>query len=209
MSQCELSGNLNLFLPGWHYNYLIVHIHKNHQIAAARMKRRFMTCLCSKLPWSLLFLKAPRCMDTFPLFDAAKLQKHTCAHTPTHTSSILSPALRVPLCAAGLSGLMCLMKTPLIISPLLSLRPMPLPPIMLIPRDWPTARVSLTLKHREEPRSLSPRQIILQVQKRTSASNLNAGILRVNLLLFTVAQVLWRSLGLFSLFSHRGLSFGD
>ncbi|TNN61201.1 hypothetical protein EYF80_028586 [Liparis tanakae] len=55
---------------------------------------------------------------------------------------------RVPLCAAGLSGLMCLTKTPLIISPLLSLRPMPLPPMMLRPRDWPGARVSRTLQHK-------------------------------------------------------------
>lgn len=75
-----------------------------------------------------------------------QLQPNT--HTDSHTSSILSPVRRVPLCAAGLSGLMCLMKTPLIISPLLSLRPMPLPPIMLIPRDWPGARVSRTLKHK-------------------------------------------------------------
>lgn len=68
-------------------------------------------------------------------------------HKHTHTSSILSPVRRVPLCAAGLSGLMCLMKTPLIIPPLLSLRPMPFPPIMLMPRDWPGARVSCTLRH--------------------------------------------------------------
>lgn len=67
-------------------------------------------------------------------------------YTHTHTSSILSPVRRVPLCAAGLSGLMCLMKTPLIISPLLSLRPMPLPPIMLMPRDWPASRISRTLE---------------------------------------------------------------
>jgi len=78
------------------------------------------------------------CVCTTPL--------HT-SRPNTHTSSILSPVLRVPLSAAGLSGLMCLMKTPLIISPLLSLRPMPLPPIMLMPRDWPGARVSRTLKH--------------------------------------------------------------
>lgn len=82
------------------------------------------------------------------------------------TSSILSPVRRVPLCAAGLSGLICLMKTPLIISPLLSLRPMPLPPIMLMPRDWPAARVRRTLKdkagYKKHPRVLySTAEILL------------------------------------------------
>lgn len=89
----------------------------------------------------------------FPMSDTYSSvsvnHSHTCqVHMCTQTSRILSPTLREPLCAAGLSGLMCLMKTPLIISPLLSLRPIPLPPMMLIPRDWPGARVSRTLKHR-------------------------------------------------------------
>lgn len=94
---------------------------------------------------SLLYSTSFALSFCFPFFLPLSLT-HTLAQT--HTSSILSPVRRVPLCAAGLSGLMCLMKTPLIIPPLLSLRPIPLPPIMLMPRDWPGARVSWTLEHK-------------------------------------------------------------
>lgn len=106
------------------------------------------TCLCSvHNTFSLYHTQTPPGTQTHTHTQTSFLQFLITAppsllHTNTHvssrhsrTSSILSPARRVPLRAAGLSGLMFLMKTPLIISPLLSLRPMPLPPIMLIPRD--------------------------------------------------------------------------
>ena len=61
------------------------------------------------------------------------------------TSTILSPVFRVPFCPAGLSSRMCLIKMPLITSPLFSRLPIPRPPTILIPRDLPGARKSSTL----------------------------------------------------------------
>lgn len=62
------------------------------------------------------------------------------------TSTMRSPVFRVPFCPAGLSSRMCLMKMPLITSPLFSLLPIPRPPTMLMPRDFPGSRKSSTLK---------------------------------------------------------------
>lgn len=62
------------------------------------------------------------------------------------TSTILSPVLRVPFCPAGLSSKICLIKMPLITSPLLRRLPIPRPPTMLIPRDLPGSLKSSTLR---------------------------------------------------------------
>lgn len=62
------------------------------------------------------------------------------------TSTILSPVFRVPLCPAGLSARMCLIKIPLITSPLLRRLPIPRPPTMLMPRDLPGSLNSSTLR---------------------------------------------------------------
>lgn len=62
------------------------------------------------------------------------------------TSTMRSPVFKVPFCPAGLSSRMCLMKMPLITSPLFSLLPIPRPPTMLMPRDFPGSRKSSTLK---------------------------------------------------------------
>lgn len=64
------------------------------------------------------------------------------------TSTILSPVFRVPFCPAGLSSRMCLIKMPLITSPLLRRLPIPRPPTMLIPRDLPGSLKSSTLRKR-------------------------------------------------------------
>ena len=69
-----------------------------------------------------------------------------CVADPGRTSTTLSPVLRVPLRPAGLSSRTCLMKMPLITSPLLRRLPMPRPPTMLMPRDLPGSRCSSTLR---------------------------------------------------------------
>lgn len=61
------------------------------------------------------------------------------------TSTILSPGFKVPFLPAGLSSRTCLMKMPLITSPLLRRLPMPLPPTMLIPKDLLGSLQSSTL----------------------------------------------------------------
>lgn len=62
------------------------------------------------------------------------------------TSTILSPVFSVLFCPAGLSSRMCLMKMPLITSPLLSRLPIPRPPTILMPSDLPGSRKSSTLR---------------------------------------------------------------
>lgn len=64
------------------------------------------------------------------------------------TSKILSPVFSVPLRPAGPSSRMCLIKMPLITSPLLRRLPMPRPPTILMPRDFPASLCNSTLsKH--------------------------------------------------------------
>lgn len=66
-----------------------------------------------------------------------------------------SPVFRVPFCPAGLSSRMCLMKMPLITSPLFSRLPIPRPPTMLMPRDFPGSRNSSTLEGRGGSQTLT------------------------------------------------------
>lgn len=61
------------------------------------------------------------------------------------TSTILSPVFKVPFLPAGLSSRMCLIKIPLITSPLLKRLPIPRPPTMLIPSDLLGSLQSSTL----------------------------------------------------------------
>lgn len=61
------------------------------------------------------------------------------------TSTILSPGFKVPFFPAGLSSRTCLMKMPLITSPLLSRLPIPRPPTMLMPKDLLGSLQSSTL----------------------------------------------------------------
>lgn len=61
------------------------------------------------------------------------------------TSTIRSPVFSVPFLPAGLSSRMCLIKIPLITSPLLRRLPIPRPPTMLIPSDLLGSLQSSTL----------------------------------------------------------------
>lgn len=61
------------------------------------------------------------------------------------TSTILSPGFKVPFLPAGLSSSTCLMKMPLITSPLLRRLPIPRPPTMLMPKDLLGSLQSSTL----------------------------------------------------------------
>lgn len=137
----------------------------------------FFTCLPATQTHTCTSLFSAISNKRIPFSDSA-IYTQTGPNPHTHTSSILSPVRRVPLCAAGLSGLMCLMKIPLIISPLLSLLPMPLPPIMLIPRDWPGARVSCTLKHIAEYKE-HPHVVKLQILLTTHTAVINSFLLYV------------------------------
>lgn len=62
------------------------------------------------------------------------------------TSTILSPGFKVPFFPAGLSSRTCLMKMPLITSPLLRRLPIPRPPTMLMPKDLLGSLQSSTLQ---------------------------------------------------------------
>lgn len=61
------------------------------------------------------------------------------------TSTIRSPAFSVPFLPAGLSSRICLIKIPLMTSPLLRRLPIPRPPTMLIPNDLLGSLQSSTL----------------------------------------------------------------
>lgn len=84
-------------------------------------------------------------MVTFLVKRTEQVKNFSTESSLKGTSTILSPGFKVPFLPAGLSSRTCLMKMPLITSPLLRRLPIPRPPTMLMPKDLLGSLQSSTL----------------------------------------------------------------